>query len=127
MKKILVIDDEKPTLTMFRLMLTAYGYEVLTAETAAAGIETFMAEHPPIVITDIKMPGMDGLGVLKEIKRHDPATQVIMITGHGDSELAQKALNLEATDFINKPIQKKALDDALARAEERLIGTAATP
>lgn len=120
MKKILVIDDEKPTLTMFRLMLTAYGYKVLTAETAAAGIETFKAEHPPIVITDIKMPGMDGLGVLQEIKRSHPATQVIMITGHGDSELAQKALNLEATDFINKPIQKEALDAALARAEERL-------
>lgn len=116
MKKILVIDDETPTLTMFRLLLRACGYEVLTAQTGAAGIELFKAEKPPIVITDIKMPGMDGLAVLKEIKAFHPATAVIMITGHGDSELAQKALTLQATAFVHKPINKDALDVALEKA-----------
>ncbi|MDX9785383.1 MAG: response regulator [Desulfobacterales bacterium] len=116
MKKILVIDDEKPTLAMFRLLLTACGYEVMMAETGAAGIELFKVEKPPIVITDIKMPGMDGLTVLKEIKAEHPATAVIMITGHGDSELAQKALDLHAIAFIHKPIHKEALDAALEKA-----------
>jgi anti-anti-sigma factor len=119
MKKILVIDDEKPTLGMFELFLGAYGYKVLTAENGAIGLEIFEKEKPPIVLTDIKMPGMDGLEVLKRIKEIDPSAEVIVITGHGDMDLAVRALRLNATDFINKPIQKKALDDALRRAEQR--------
>jgi len=120
MSKILVIDDEKPTLSMFKLFLGAYGYEVLTAESGEEGLEVFQAEKPPIVLTDIKMPGMDGLQVLKRIKEIDPLAEVIVITGHGDMDIAIKALNLNATDFINKPIQKTDLDAALRRAKERL-------
>ena len=119
MKKILVIDDEKPTLGMFELFLGAYGYDVLTADNAEEGLRIFEKERPPIVLTDIKMPGMDGLEVLKRIKRLDPTTEVIVITGHGDMDLAVKAMALRATDFINKPIKKSALDDALSRAERR--------
>lgn len=120
MNKILVIDDEKPTLSMFKLFLGAYGYEVLTAESGEEGLEVFSDNKPPIVLTDIKMPGMDGLQVLKRIKEIDPLTEVIVITGHGDMDIAIKALNLNATDFINKPIQKSDLDTALKRARERL-------
>ena len=71
-------------------------------------------------MTDIKMPGMDGIGVLKRIKALEPTTEVIVVTGHGDMELAVQALNLSATDFINKPVQKEALEAALKRAEERI-------
>lgn len=120
MDKILVIDDEKPTLSMFRLFLGAYGYEVLTAENGGEGLEVFYNERPSIVLTDIKMPGIDGFEVLRRIKEIEPATEVIVITGHGDMDLAVEALNLNATDFINKPIQRPSLDAALKRAEERL-------
>lgn len=120
MNTVLVIDDEKPTLAMFRLTLNAYGYEVLTAENGREGLEVFERERPPIVLTDIKMPGMDGIEVLRQIKRIAPGTEVIVITGHGDMDLAIKALNLDATDFINKPIQRQALDQALERAKERI-------
>ncbi|MFW6236378.1 MAG: response regulator [Desulfovibrionales bacterium] len=120
MQKILVIDDEKPTLSMFRLLLETYGYTVLTAENGEQGLDVFMAETPPIVLTDIKMPGMDGIEVLKRIKEITPSAEVIVITGHGDMDLAIKALNLDATDFINKPIQKAELDAALQRAQERI-------
>lgn len=120
MNKILVIDDEKPTLTMFRFMLSAHGYTVLTAENGKEGLEVFEQERPPLVLTDIKMPGMDGIEVLRRIKQIDPKTEVIVITGHGDMELAIKALNLDATDFINKPIQRHILEQALKRAEERI-------
>ncbi len=119
MEKILVIDDEKPTLMMFRLTLAAYGYEVLTAENGQEGLEVFGREHPSIVLTDIKMPGMNGIEVLKQVKAIDPSTEVIVITGHGDMDLAIQALNLDATDFINKPIQRHLLEQAIRRARER--------
>jgi CheY-like chemotaxis protein/anti-anti-sigma regulatory factor len=120
MRRILVIDDEKPTLSMFSLYLEAYGFEPLTAETGERGLEIFREHHPTIVLTDIKMPGMDGLAVLRQIKEESPDTEVIVITGHGDIDLALKALNLNATDFIDKPIRQEALESALRRAEERL-------
>ncbi len=120
MKKILVIDDEKPTLSMFQLFLKVYGYTVFTAENGEHGLKVFHKENPAIVITDIKMPGMDGLEVLKAIKAHSPQTEVIIMTGHGDVDLTIEAMNLNATDFINKPIRKNDLDGALKRAQERI-------
>jgi Response regulator containing CheY-like receiver domain and AraC-type DNA-binding domain len=119
-KKILVIDDEQPTLNMFRLLLSAYGYETLTAGNGAEGVEVFERERPGIVLTDIKMPVMDGIEALKRIKELDPHAEVVVITGHGEVDLAIRALNLDATDFINKPVQRQALSQALARAEERI-------
>jgi anti-anti-sigma factor len=120
MKKILVIDDEKPTLNMFRLFLKAYGYEVLLAENGLQGLDIFRQEGPPIVLTDIKMPGLDGLEVLRQVKEIAPRTEVIVISGHGDMDLAMRALQLNASDFLSKPVQKSELDIALKRAEERL-------
>lgn len=120
MEKILVIDDETATLSMFRLFLEDYGYQVLTAENGSTGLELFKKENPPIVITDIKMPGIDGLSVLHEIKEINPEAEVIVITGHGDTDLAKQAYDLDAADFIHKPIKKDALDAALKKATERL-------
>jgi len=120
MRTILVIDDERPTLQMFELYLGAYGYRVLTAASGEEGLAVFDAANPPIVLTDIKMPGMDGLAVLKAIKERRPETEVVVITGHGDTELALAALGLRATDFIDKPIRREALEAALKRADARL-------
>lgn len=118
--KILVIDDEKPTLSMFKLFLTAYGYEVYTAEDGEKGLALFAEISPEIVFTDIKMPGIDGLEVLRRIKKTGIESEVIIITGHGDMEKAVEALDLNASDFINKPVERQALNSALARAEKRI-------
>lgn len=126
MRTILVIDDERPTLKMFELYLGAYGYAVLTAASGEEGLAVFAAENPPIVFTDIKMPGMDGLAVLAAIKELRPETEVIVITGHGDIDLALSALGLRATDFIDKPIGREALEAALGRAAARLDLAATT-
>ena len=123
MKKILVIDDEVPTLDMLELFLGACGYSVLLAENEAAGMELFEKESPGIVLTDIKMPGKDGLSILKRIKEIRPGTEVIVITGHGDKDLAQRAFELEASDFLHKPLDTAALGEALDKAEERLART----
>ncbi len=118
--KILVIDDEKPTLSMFKLFLDAYGYDVYVAENGEQGLELFNEISPDIVFTDIKMPGIDGLEVLRQIRTKDKATQVIIITGHGDMEKAIEALDLDASDFINKPVERQALNSALSRVEKRI-------
>ena len=73
------------------------------------------------------MPGMDGFTVLQSIKELEPSSQVIMVTGHGDMDLVIKALDFNADDFINKPIQRSALESALARAERRLSRNANQP
>ncbi|MEH0020694.1 MAG: response regulator [Desulfobacter sp.] len=123
--KILVIDDEKPTLSMFRLFLSAYGYEVHTAENGEQGLAVFRECRPDIVFTDIRMPGMDGLEVLRRIRNHDAGCQVVIITGHGDMARALDALDLDASDFINKPVERQALNAALVRAEKRAGRTSA--
>jgi len=120
MENILIIDDEKPTLSMFQLFLKAYGYRVLVAENGREGLEIFEREQPAIVLTDVKMPGIDGLAVLQQIRERRPRTQVIVITGHGDADLANQALNAGAVDFIHKPINREALDAALKKAHDRI-------
>ena len=120
MIKILVIDDEKPTLSMFRLFLKAYGYDVYIAEDGEEGLKIFNEIKPEIVFTDLKMPGMDGLEVLEKIRDSNIKSEVIIITGHGDMEKAVKALDLSASDFINKPVERQALNSALVRAEKRI-------
>ena len=119
MAKILVIDDERPTLNMFRLFLKAYGHDVLTAENGPSGLEIFQREKPPIVFTDVKMPGMDGLEVVRRIREIEPAVQIIVMTGHGDSDLAVQASHLQAAAFIYKPISRADLEAALRKAEEK--------
>jgi len=118
--RILVVDDEADLRDILKIYLEELGYVVETAPNGQAGLERFRKQRPPIVMTDIKMPGMDGIDLLQHIKDEDPETEVIMITGHGDMDLAIKSLKLEATDFITKPINDDALDIALKRANERI-------
>ncbi len=119
-KKILLVDDEVQTLEMLQMLLEMYGFEVLLAGNGQEALRVYAQEQPSVVLTDIKMPIMDGMEVLSKIKEINPVAEVIVITGHGDMDLAIKALNLDATDFINKPVQRKVLDQALKRAEERI-------
>ncbi|MCE5242020.1 MAG: sigma 54-interacting transcriptional regulator [Desulfobacteraceae bacterium] len=118
--KILVIDDDASTLSMLRLLLGAFGYDVLTAENGEAGLELFRRALPPIVLTDVRMPGIDGIDVLKQLKQADSDVEVIMITGHGDMDIAIRSLQHDASDFIAKPLRREALEVALKRAREKL-------
>ena len=120
MMKLLVIDDEESTRELLKISLESDGYEVLLAEDGPSGLEIFDKENPPIVLTDIKMPGMDGIEVLRRVKEHNEEAEVIVITGHGEMNLAIQALQLKASDFINKPISDQALSVALRRAKEKI-------
>ena len=120
MTTILIIDDEQPTLQMLTLYLEACGHTVLTAENEIQGLEVFRSQRPAIVLTDIKMPGKDGFDVLRQVKAIAPRTEVIVITGHGDKDLAQQALDLKASAFFNKPLDTEALDAAIRQIEQRM-------
>ena len=86
------------------ISLTHTGYNVFTAENGTQALNILKDNDIPVVITDIKMPGIDGIELLRKIKSKNPEAEVIMLTGHGDLELAIKSLKHEATDFITKPI-----------------------
>lgn len=117
---ILLVDDEAGIRRVLGISLADLGYTVHTAENAANALEIIEAVRPPITLTDIKMPGMDGIDLLKIIKKRYPDTEVIMLTGHGDMDLAVESLKFQATDFITKPISEEALTVALQRAGERM-------
>jgi len=116
---ILLVDDEEDIRDILSIVLTDMGYGVLTAACGEDALKIFSERIPPIVMTDIKMPGMDGIELLRRIKQISPDTEVIMITGHGDMDLAIKSLKYEAMDFITKPINNDIMEIALKRAEER--------
>jgi len=117
---ILLVDDEEGIRRVLGISLMDSGYHVLTAASGEEALGIFKEAHPEIVLTDIKMPGMDGIELLRRIKEMSPDTEVIMITGHGELDLAIKSLQYEAARFITKPINHDALDIALKRVRERI-------
>jgi signal transduction histidine kinase len=118
---ILIVDDEADIRETLEIFLLDAGYMVLTAENGEKALEIYGQSPTPITIADIKMPAMDGIELLNRIKRINPEAEVIMITGHGDMDLAIKSLKSQATDFITKPIRIEALEVALNRARERIL------
>ena len=118
--KLLVIDDDESIRKVLTVTLRDAGYEVLAAENGEKGLKIFADEGPDIILCDLRMPGMDGISVLKEIKARDPDKEVIVISAYADMDLAVMALQLKASDFITKPVSTTALEVALQRAEERL-------
>ena len=103
MSKLLIIDDEEGIRKVLTLSLASDGYDVVTAAVGEEGIEIFKKESPSIILTDIKMPGMDGIETLKQIKAKDPTIDVIMVTGSVDSKVGESALSAGATDHMVKP------------------------
>ncbi len=120
MYKILLVEDEEAIVRVLARSLKYDGYEVVTAANGQEGLDVFHQEAPDIVLTDIKMPVMDGLELLKKIKSIRPETEVIIITGHGDLDSSIEALQHDASDFINKPVVDEALSIALKRAEGKI-------
>ena len=119
-KSILLVDDEEGIRKVLGITLADLGYEVRTAENGVEALRIFKEVRPPIVLSDIKMPEMDGIELLRQLKQQSPNTEVIMITGHGDMDLAIKSVKYEATDFVAKPINDEVLEIALNRAQERI-------
>jgi PAS domain S-box-containing protein len=116
---VLLIDDEADIREVTGLALQDAGYTVLSAADGQTGLGICDSHHPQLVITDIRMPGLDGIQVLEQIKTRHPQTEVIVATAFAEMALAVRALQLDASDFITKPINDSALFIALDRARER--------
>ncbi len=117
---ILLVDDEEGIRKVLGISLADRGYTVHTAGSAQEALQVFRREKPAIVLTDINMPDMDGIELLRRVKQENPETEVIMFTGQGDMDLAIRSLKHDATDFVTKPIDDDILNIAIKRARERI-------
>ena len=128
---ILIVDDEEAIRTSLRSILEDEGYEVAVAATGAEALKIYGTDPPDLMILDIWMPEMDGLETLRRVKEFVPATQVMMISGHGSVETAVKAIKLGAYDYIEKPLSlenvtlrvKHALEQYRLAQENRSLRT----
>ena len=107
--KILVVDDEEGARELFNTILTDEGYHVTLAISGEDALTRLKADAFDLVVTDIKMPGMDGLQLLQEIRKSGARSDVIMVTAYGEVESYLKAMSLGAAEYINKPIRIKEL------------------
>ena len=114
--RILVIDDDASLRRVLEYNLQEEGYEVQTAASAEEGLYLFGQSLPNLVITDMKMSGMDGMTVLKTVKERSPETLVIIITAYGTVDLAVEAMKAGAYDYITKPFNREALKLTVRKA-----------
>ena len=101
---ILIVDDEEAIRTSLRSILEDEGYQVAVASSGHDALKICGIDPPDLMILDIWMPEMDGLETLRRVKEFMPATQVMMMSGHGSIETAVKAIKLGAYDYIEKPL-----------------------
>jgi len=119
--KILVIDDETLVRQSFRDYLEDLDYQVIEAENGRLGLDLFFREHPDLVLVDLRMPLVDGIEVLHQVKSRVPATPVIVVSGTGVIADAVEALHLGADDYLLKPLEdlsilRHTIEGALDRA-----------
>ena len=114
--KIAIVDDEQDMRQSISQWLALSGYDTETFASAEDALKTLGPDYPGIVISDIKMPGMDGMQFLKKLMGTDSALPVIMITGHGDVPMAVEAMRVGAFDFLEKPFNPDRMSELAKRA-----------
>jgi len=107
--KLLLVDDEDPLRTLVKHELESQGFDVDEADSGAAAIEKMGSNKFDLVVLDIRMPEMDGLEVLRNIRENNLAGKVIMLTGVDELKIARDSLQLGANDFMTKPFDFKNL------------------
>ena len=112
--KILLVDDEIAFTTSMAKLLRVRGYQVTTASSGKQAIHLMEGENFDVVVLDLKMPGMDGIATLNEIKKLKLHTETLILTGHGSIDSALEAIKLGAYDYLTKPCE---IDELVAKIE----------
>jgi|SRR5687767_1817751 len=114
--KVLVVDDDIGICLLLTRLLTRWGYAVRHVGSAEEALEVMTGEPADILLTDIAMPGHDGLWLLQQARRRWPHTAIVMITGHQDAPTVQASRRMGAVGYVTKPIVPYMLREALERA-----------
>ena len=117
--RVVVIDDEVNAAAALETLLREDGYQVARAHDAREGLLLLEKEEPDVVLTDLRMPGMDGIELLSKIKQIRPETMVILMTAYGTVKTAVRAMKLGAEDYLGKPIDVEELEVILQKAIEK--------
>jgi len=118
-RRVLIVDDDRQVRDVLHEIFLSNGYKCQVATDGREGLDLFQTTRPPLTVTDVKMPVMDGLEFLKAVRGFDPDAAVIMLTGVGDVKIAIESLKVGADDFIIKPVNVDELLIAAERAVER--------
>jgi len=127
MAKILIADDDRNVLFLIRHLLNENGYETAEALNGLAALEMFQTQFFSLIITDVRMPEMDGMCFLSEVKKLEPTTPVIVLTAYDSTETACEAMKNGAFVYLTKPFKTDALLNAVRRALSLDKATASTP
>ena len=114
-KKVLIIDDESEICKMVTEFLFDAGYSASFALNGPDGLAMIKKDLPSLVLLDIGMPGMDGLEVMRLIHEQHPALPVVILTGHGDTEMVKKMIEFGASEYLTKPIHLETLLNQFVR------------
>jgi two-component system cell cycle response regulator len=118
--RILIVDDERFHLELFNDILSGAGHSTRLASSAEEALAFLGQEQFDLVLTDIVMPGLDGIGLVREVKRRDPSLETVAITGHDDVRLAVAAMKAGCSDFLMKPVDRAELLDVAGRTLARV-------
>ncbi len=118
-RRVLVVDDERKQLDILKAILGREGFDVDTATTAEAAVAILHDAPPAVILTDLKLPGIDGIGLLEETLRVSPQTVVIIVTAHGTIDTAVRAMKKGAFDYLTKPLARDTVVLAVRRALEK--------
>lgn len=116
--KVLLVDDEEELVQALAERLEIRGFEVSCALSGEAAVEGLRTDPPDLMVLDLKMPGMDGMEVLRHVRRAHPGIHVIMLTGHGSEKDAETAWTLGVFDYLQKPVDIAVLVSSLKRAAQ---------
>lgn len=120
---ILVVDDERTMLSLLKKILSQDGYQVYLATNGREALAVIEKQHVDIIITDVKMPELDGFGLLKIVKNEYPEISVIMMTGYGDTYTVKDALLLGADEYITKPFRSPEISLVVERTYWRMMSS----
>lgn len=119
--KILIVDDEVVFTSNILKLLSKRGYDAVAVNDGESAIRITDEKEFDVIILDIKMPGMDGIATLKEIKKKGIAAEVVILTGHGTVEAGIEGMQLGAFDFIMKPVAINDLIEKISQAYQRKL------